>query len=247
MRSGLKKIVIPLIVVFVLLLSIFSIYIFKFQSEVKKMHSIGTQKLTESVYCINDLFVNAYFIRSNDYYIAIDAGNNAKSISKQMATLNIDPAKVKFILLTHTDNDHTAGLSLFPKATVYLSKDEEQMINGKTSRMLVFKNHISCPYKTIDDKQVLTFDNISIKGFLNPGHTPGSMSYIVNDSSIFTGDALSLNGGKVDIFNKLFNMDTETQIKSIRRLALLEGIKHIYTAHYGYTDQFLEAVKNWKD
>jgi glyoxylase-like metal-dependent hydrolase (beta-lactamase superfamily II) len=73
------------------------------------------------------------------------------------------------------------------------------------------------------------------------------MSYIVNDSSIFTGDALSLNGGKVDIFNKLFNMDTETQIKSIRRLALLEGIKHIYTAHYGYTDQFLEAVKNWKD
>jgi hypothetical protein len=56
------------------------------------------------------------------------------------------------------------------------------------------------------------------------------MSYIVNDSSIFTGDALSLIDEKVDIFNKYFNMDTETQMKSIRKLALLEGVKHI-TVH----------------
>jgi hydroxyacylglutathione hydrolase len=246
MRKGFKKVIIPVIIILVLLLSAFSRYAFKFQSEVKKMHSTSTQKLTESIYCAKDVFVNAFFIRNNNYYIAIDAGNNAKSLRKQINSLNIDTAKVRFILLTHSDGDHVGGLSLFPNATIYLSKEEEQMINGKTSRMLVFKNHLNRPYKTIDNNEVITFDNLSIKGILNPGHTPGSMSYIVNDSSIFTGDALSLIAEKVDVFNKLFNMDTQTQMKSIRKLALLEGVKHIYTAHYGYSDNFSGAFQSWK-
>ena len=163
-----------------------------------------------------------------------------------MNALNINPKNVRFVLLTHTDNDHVGGLSLFPNATVYLSKEEEQMINGKTSRIFAFKNRLNRTYKTIDDHEVITFDNISIKGILCPGHTPGSMSYVVNDSCVFTGDALGLYSGKVGTFTKLFNMDTEAQIKSITNLALLGGIKHLYSAHHGYTDNFADAFLGWK-
>ena len=246
MKAGLKKLIFPTIAVFVILLSLVSFYIYKVNSEIKKMHSTSTQKITESIYCVNEVFVNTFFIKSNNYYIAIDAGNDPESLKKQMDTLNIDPKNVRFVLLTHTDRDHVGGLSLFPNATIYLSKEEVQMIDGKTSRVLAFKNRLNRTYKTINDNEVITFDHISIKGILCPGHTPGSMSFVVNDSCIFTGDALGLYSGKVSTFTKLFNMDTETQIKSISKVAMLGGIKHLYSAHHGYTDDFANAFLDWK-
>ena len=33
------------------------------------------------------------------------------------------------------------------------------------------------------------------------GHTPGSMSYLMNDSILFVGDTLALKGGKVRPFS----------------------------------------------
>ncbi|MGZ5540013.1 MAG: hypothetical protein ACXW1O_08215 [Halobacteriota archaeon] len=55
------------------------------------------------------------------------------------------------MFLTHTDNDHVGGLNLFKNADVYLSIDEEQMINRTTPRFVGFvynpplkKTYIRC-------------------------------------------------------------------------------------------------------
>ena len=78
------------------------------------------------------------------------------------------------------------------------------------------------------------------------GHTVGAMCYQVNDSLLFTGDALSLQNGKIDKFNEMFNTDTEEAIKSLDKLTDIPGVKHIFTAHHGYA-KFERAVDNWKD
>jgi glyoxylase-like metal-dependent hydrolase (beta-lactamase superfamily II) len=180
-------------------------------------------------------------------YIAIDAGNNEKRVRQELDKLKVDPDRVVAVFLTHTDADHVAALGLFRNAVIYISKAEEQMINGQTSRFLIFKNKLGYPYKLLEDNQILDASGLKVRGILIPGHTPGSMCYLVNDVYLFTGDSLSLKNGKVDTMIDFFNMDSEMQRRNLRKLAALPNVKYIFTAHYGFTDNYQYAFDTWKD
>jgi len=72
------------------------------------------------------------------------------------------------------------------------------------------------------------------------------MCYLVNEKYLFTGDVLSLKAGKIGKFNKFFNMDDETANKSIANITKIESAEYIFTAHYGFTADYKNAVKDWK-
>jgi glyoxylase-like metal-dependent hydrolase (beta-lactamase superfamily II) len=202
----------------------------------------------EGIYVIKgDSFVNFYLVKSGSNYIAIDTGNNLKNVKQEMVKLKIDPAKVTAIILTHTDSDHVGAIKLFSNAKVYISTAEEQMINGKTTRVaILMKNKLDNPYEMIEDNEIIDISGLKVKGILTPGHTPGSMSYIINDKYLFTGDTLSLKDHKAKLFNELFNMDSAAEAESIRKLANLADIKCLFTAHYGYTDNYEKALASWR-
>ncbi len=212
----------------------------------KGMSAVETGEIAQNVFSVKDAFVNLYLVKNGDHYIAFDAGNDRKNIQKELKKLNIEPEKIDAVLLTHTDGDHVAGISLFKNASIYISKQEEQLLNGKKSRFFIFGNKIdSKEYKKIEDQQVLSIDGIKIQGFLEPGHTPGSMCYLVNDSLLFTGDALRLNQGKIEPFYDFFNMDTETATQSIGKIIRIPGVRFIFTAHNGFTNDFANATHDW--
>ena len=221
----------------------------KMKLEIGKMAPLESKKIIDNIISIKDSYVNMFIIENDEGYIAIDAGNKINTIKEELKNLKINPNQVTAILLTHSDADHVAALKLFPNATIYLSKQEEQMINGKTCRFWpIGKNSISTNnYVLINDRQILNIGNTIIQGILTPGHTPGSMCYLINDKYLFTGDVLSLKNGKVAGFNELFNMDTETAIISLDKLTNITGVEWIYTAHYGYTNNYSDAVNNLKN
>lgn len=246
MKPLLKKILIGIGVLVLFVIIFFVRYGVKAKSEVKKMAASETMEITDNVFSIKDSFTNVYLIRDSSNYIMIDAGNNTEAVAEGLKKLNINPDNVVAILLTHSDGDHVASLSLFKNAVLYLSAKEEQMINGETSRFLFFENHIDrTDYTVIDDQQSLRIGNVSVLGILTPGHTPGSMCYVVNNKYLFTGDLLSLKIGKIDRFNEFFNMDTEKSVRSMGLITRLDGIQYIFTAHYGFTDDYNNAVKDW--
>ena len=80
---------------------------------------------------------------------------------------------------------------------------------------------------------------------MTPGHTTGSMSYLVNGKYLFTGDCLSLISGKADKFASFINMDNKILETSLHKLKTLSGVDYIFTAHYGYSRNFKEAFSNW--
>ena len=210
------------------------------------MTPIETEKIVDNIFSIHDSFVNLFLIKDCDHYIAIDAGNNLKTVSVELQKLNIAPDKITAVLLTHTHGDHVAAIKLFKKAKIYLSKQEEQMINGEKSVFLWFGNKIDTKvYSLIFDNQVFYIGNIKIKGILTPGHTPGSMSYLINDKYLFVGDALSIKSGKIANFNDYFNMDTKTAIKSIGKITQIPEVEYIFSAHYGYSNDYKNAVNDW--
>ena len=212
------------------------------------MTPLETKRITDKIYAINDSMVNVYLIKSEDGYIMIDAGNNIDVIKKELSVLNIDERDVIAIFLTHSDYDHVTSIPLFENAKVYLSKQEEQMINGDRSRFIFQENKIDCDnYILFDDNQTISFSEVSVLSLLSPDHTPGTTCYLINDRYLFTGDALSLVDGKVNKFMKLATMDQETHKESINKLSALENIEYIFTAHHGVSDNFGLAFSEWSD
>jgi len=248
MKKILKRVLIGIGIIVVLLLIVSVGFFLKFKSETKGMHPVPTGRIVENIISVNDSFVNMFLVKDSDQYIAIDAGNSLDAISGELKKLSINPDKVVAVFLTHTDRDHVAALKLFKNARTYISRPEEQMLNGQKSKFLFFSNHIyPKEYSLLEDQQILNIGNTKIQGILTPGHTSGSMCYLINDKYLFTGDAMGLKDGKIGMFVKFFNMDSKTAQGSIRKITNLKGVKYIFTAHNGYSSDYYYAVKDWKD
>lgn len=225
---------------------VFVAFSLKARSEMGGMAALETHEVAPGVFAIKDSTVNVFLIKDGTRYVAVDAGNDLDAVSKGLKKLRVVPDSVEAVLLTHTDADHVAALGLFRRAEVFLSRPEEALINGKQSRMMFIRNEINASkYTLLDDRQVFGIGGLEIKGYLNPGHTPGSMSYQINQKYLFVGDALRLKHDKIFIFNELFNMDTPLATKSMDVLTNIPGVEYLFTAHYGYTKHYKKAARRW--
>ena len=223
-------------------------FLYQFNAETKIMHPTETGNVVDNIYAIKDEFVNMYLIKDGNQYIAIDAGKDLDVISTELKKLNIDAEKVEAVFLTHTDMDHVAALPLFKKAKIYLSKQEELMLTGEKQKIPFVSNSVSRKdYTLLEDKQTLNIGSEKAFGILIVGHTSGSMCFQVNGKYLFTGDVLSLEAGKLGPSVKFFDLDHEMATKSITKITKLPEVEYIFTAHHGYTNDYKNAVKDWKE
>ncbi len=237
---------ISLSILVIILLSVSLLYLYRMRSEINKMAPLDSTEVVSGVYVIKaNSYVNFYLVKTGSNLIAFDSGEDQNTVKNEMARLNLDPLKVAAVFLTHTDQDHVGALGLFSNAKVYISNEEEQMINGKTAKTLVFKNSLPTHYNLLVDNQDIDVSGLRVHCILTPGHTPGSMCYIVDDRYLFSGDTLSLKNNKVALFNDFFNMDTTRQRNSITRISRLPDVRYIFTTHYGYSDNYRESFAHW--
>lgn len=246
MKKGLVLTLWIIGIVIVLTALVMGGFVLKMKSETKKMNVVETKEIVHNIFAIKDSYVNMYLVKDSDNFVAIDAGNDVETIENELKGLSIDPEKVVAVLLTHTDRDHVAALKLFKNASVYLSKEEEQMINGTTTRLLNSHNKINTKtYILLEDGQNIQIGKLTIKGILTPGHTPGSMSYLINDKYLFVGDAFGLKNGKIDKPNSFFTKDMKTALSSLKKIVNLPHAEYIFTAHTGFSNNYKNAMKNW--
>ncbi len=209
-------------------------------------------KIADNVYEIKSRFVSMFAYDTGEFLICFDAGLNETTVQSGFDQLGFNVEDVRHVFLTHTDRDHVGGLPLFKHAALYLSIDEEQMITRRTPRFfgVTFNSPIRREYTLLKDGDVIKAGQTRIKALSTPGHTPGSMSYVVNDTILFAGDTLVLKNGKVRPFSKLhirdaMHMDKPTQAESIRKLAHLPNVSLVLTAHSGFTTEFKYAMAGW--
>jgi len=247
MKSIFKRVIIIFSVVLFLLIVYIVSYGIRANSAMKKMIPIETGKVINNIYAVNDSYVNLFLIKGENKYIAVDGGNKLANIESGLKSLGIHSDDIAAIFLTHTDFDHVAAINIFKNAKVYLSIYEEQMINGAHARFFsIVKNTISTTnYSLLDDEQIVIIDGIKIQGISNPGHTPGAMSYLIDNSYLFTGDALKLENGRVTTFYDIFNMDTEMAKASISKLMSINDVGYLFTAHNGYSDNYNLLAAQW--
>lgn len=212
---------------------------------------LNTGRIDEHVACIREWIANIFFYTKNGTTIMIDAGYNYDRLKEKMGWLDIDPASIKHILITHQDTDHVGALEvdserLFRDAAIYLSEIENRYLTGEVRRKVMFGLYKLPLVKTdnpkvlLKDGQALDIDGIRIEAILVPGHTWGHMVYLIDDRYLFTGDTIWFGAdGGYSFINAL----AEDNDLAKRSLAELEGklrsrglTPMIITGHTGWTD-----------
>lgn len=206
-----------------LLLAIALIFLAKPLYQISQMNPLETGEVIKGVYALRNGNVNMFLVPIGDKYMAIDAGSNEQAVKEGLDTLRIAPSDVTVILLTHPHFDHVAALNLFDNATVYMG-------NGD------LPDGVSLPSKQMSDGEVAEISGHKIKAIHTPGHHDSSVVFIMDDKIMFSGDNFSLIDGRVDLFVSIFNADDRQQEDDIRKLAGIQGIEHIFTAHHGYAE-----------
>ena len=181
----------------------------------------------------------------------IDAGYNYARLQEKMGWLDLDPATIRHILITHQDTDHVGALEwdselLFKDAMVYIGEIENRYLTGEVRRK-VFHRAYRLPMvktdnqkKLLKDGEVFHINDIKIECILVPGHTWGHLVYLIDNEYLFTGDTIwfGADGGYSFIAtlaedNKLAVRSLEKLEKELRRRN--KALK-IITGHTGWTD-----------
>ncbi len=154
-------------------------------------------------FVLSDMGVNCYLISKNNDAILIDAGFKPDIIEEYIDNNGLN---LKAILLTHAHFDHIAGLEQIRNkynAPVYVHVKEKDWLHDPTlngSESFSYYGIItSKPTGNLIDKdEFLDIDNFQIKAIHTPGHTPGGLTYKI-DNWLFTGDTLFKNSiGRTD-------------------------------------------------
>ena len=238
-----RSLIIIGVIVTVLILAFIGMSL-KLKSEMKDFAPMETGQVVDNIFVVKDDFANVFIIQDSAQYVVIDCANNPAIVAEQMEKLGINPDNVVAVFLTHTDEDHVGALSLFDKAKLYMSKEEEQMINGTKSKFLWFGNSLSrTDYILLEDRETVQIGNLKFEAFLVPGHTSGMTAYLLNDKYLFIGDIASLKDRKIAPIPAFFDMDTEQAVKSHEIIRHIPTAEYIFTGHWGYTDDYQTAVK----
>ena len=177
---------------------------------------------------------NCYLVWSeeSDRCLVIDPGYEPERVLSEVARLG---KTIEAVLLTHGHFDHVGAVRTLAAETdcqVYLNEQDLSMPTQLTAGPLYY-THL---YKEGD---VLNLAGVKLRVIHTPGHTPGSVCLVAEDA-IFSGDTLFEGScGRTD----LPGGDWATILKSLKRLAQMEGAFRVYPGHGPSTT--LEDEKKW--
>ncbi len=185
-------------------------------------------------FILGELVTNCYIIadEATKNAVLFDAPANADKI---LEYLDKNDLYLKFIFLTHAHFDHILALKeLLYKtgAECMLHECEEKYLNdsalnlsGDTASEIGLIDN----YKLLKENDVINFDSITINVIHTPGHTEGSVCYLVNNDTLISGDTLfSGSIGRFDF--PLGNFENE--ISSIKnKLLILNDETKVYPGH----------------
>ena len=178
------------------------------------MKNLTTKKGT-TIYRILSGRSNSYLISTPEYNILVDTGKSSayKRLLAGINSLKLKNNRIDFLILTHTHFDHCQNAAIIKEkyqCKIILSEKDEEFIrqgytplprgtNFFTKIISAFGNHIlweSCRYRPfVGDvliKDSLDFEKLfsDIRIIKTEGHSPGSISIIVDNEIAIVGDAM---------------------------------------------------------
>ena len=187
---------------------------------------LETGPVSDTLMAVRDGLVNFFILKAPGGLVCIDTGWRPAVVRRSFEALALNVHDVTAVLLTHLHWDHARCVSLFPHAELYVGAREPPPF-------FMRRQLGSYPLKRMSGDQELSAGGLHVRLVETPGHTPGSVAYVVDGRWLFTGDTLRLRRGKVLPDAARFGRDGETLKRSLHKLAGLTGIACLLTAHNG--------------
>ena len=176
--------------------------------------------------------------------VAIDPGAEPERIASALDAWGAVPAA---ILLTHAHLDHVTGVGGLVErysCPVYLHPADLELYRAAPQQALMFGLQVApqpLPDRTLSDGQMLEFGTIRLEVRHAPGHSPGGVVFVGQDTA-FVGDCVFAGSiGRTD----LPGGDTGTLLRSIRdRILTLPPQTILHTGHGPSTTVAREAASN---
>lgn len=188
-------------------------------------------------------FVYVYLITGKNCYL-IDSGvaGCEGEIVAYMNKLGLDISQIKGIFLTHSHPDHIGGAAVIKRKTgceVYVSQGErawaENIQQEYAERPIpnfygLVKESVPVDFVVKDGERIELTRGLSVECVSTPGHSKDDMSYLLNDSVLFTGDSIPAPAD----FPIL--VDYEKSMESLERLSGLARVDYCCPAWHQACD-----------
>jgi glyoxylase-like metal-dependent hydrolase (beta-lactamase superfamily II) len=178
------------------------------------------------------LVYSCYVIRHGDDVLVWDTGfpkgsaptSPKQTIPELLGQLDITPAQVKYVGLSHSHGDHIGQANLFPQATLLVGKGDWEVLSDAkvTPNQSAIAPWLSGGSKVeplTADKDVFGDGSVIILNM--PGHTPGHRSLLVRlkgmGNVLLTGDLAHFHENYDSNGVPSFNTDRAATLASIDR------------------------------
>jgi glyoxylase-like metal-dependent hydrolase (beta-lactamase superfamily II) len=185
---------------------------------------------------LGSLWTNGYlFCDESGTAFFIDPGGDVGEVLDYMTRQKLT---LKAVLLTHGHLDHIAGVEMLVPLVgdeIYIAGEDAALLSRppeEIQRALGMTARGVKSFKTVEDKSVLSGDSafsggdFRIEVMATPGHTPGSVCYLIQDAKIKDGKETVLASGDTLFAQSVGRTDLpggdEAQLlDSLRKLAAL--------------------------
>ncbi|MEO2076231.1 MAG: MBL fold metallo-hydrolase [Bacillus sp. (in: firmicutes)] len=170
----------------------------------------------------------SYMVVSGDEALVVDPSRFIDIYEKVAADEGV---KITHIVDSHLHADHISGgreLAERLGAHYYLMKSEGA----------VFSFNALEDYSTIEFEKV----NLEVLAVKTPGHTPGSVSFLVNNKLLFSGDTIFVGGlGRPDLGGKVAEWAEDLYETVYEKVAAIADDVVVLPGHYASLDEEMNS------
>ncbi len=192
-------------------------------------------QIVEGIYQVDGVNANSYILVNGNRLTLIDVGlpRNSKKILSFIESMGHKPEDLATIIVTHYHFDHVGSIRQLKEAThakIAVQQQDANVVSGKVtppkSKNLFFRAFSAFIKPATFEPDIILNDGDEVDGltvFHTPGHTMGSICLLDKKRRVlFSGDALRLDKGKVELSPENYNVDTQLAKESIGKIANLD-------------------------
>lgn len=153
-------------------------------------NALPATRVFDELYFVGENAVSAWLLDTGDGYILFDAMYQPQDIEKiiepGMRSLGLDPAKIRYMVITHAHGDHFGGARYLKEryGTRLMASQADwddmadQAAHPRPGMPPEWARLVPARDMVIEDGQVFALGKMKLTFHLTPGHTPGTVSTV---------------------------------------------------------------------